>query len=553
MIVQSRKQQLVIFSMIIYLLTIITIFTSYKSSKTFLQCTIKLTQGINVLILAIFTALNLFLLWEFLRWILFGELRLIEHEHIFERLPFTIINVLFMISIFNEYQFFNALVFALILSVLKVFHWILKDRLESLLQSINDATDLKNLIFSRYMLNLAIFSVLDFWICSNTYRAFRGYDNNNSTNNNQNADSSNLMNKNNLTPTNKKALFLLFGMEFFVLFLDLINLAMHTVLNFYEFYCSQRATAHHNVNAGTDEESEEEADGDDDDANFNGLEGKFMYEKLIDVSTKFFKTIVHIFVLIQTKLQIMVLKDVVWDCLTLYQDSISLWKIYKNNKQLDDKLPTLSVNDVENDNDNICIVCMDDLVPSLHGKEAVEMTQADIDSISKSKRPKKLPCGHMLHLSCLKNWMERSQTCPICRLPVFDENGNVKPFLHTTTNNNMQPNNDADVTSTTATNSRTDTSTPMTDVPTPTRTSASALTTSSIITQDFKNGITPIDSVEWYAFEIDSISDARNEVKFNVRNASSNNRSIPMKLLIERMEETAEGQIVIPDSAFSRE
>jgi E3 ubiquitin-protein ligase synoviolin len=33
-------------------------------------------------------------------------------------------------------------------------------------------------------------------------------------------------------------------------------------------------------------------------------------------------------------------------------------------------------------------------------------------------RAKKLPCGHILHLRCLKSWLERQQMCPTCRRPV---------------------------------------------------------------------------------------------------------------------------------------
>lgn len=36
-------------------------------------------------------------------------------------------------------------------------------------------------------------------------------------------------------------------------------------------------------------------------------------------------------------------------------------------------------------------------------------------------RPKKLPCGHILHLGCLRSWLERQQVCPTCRSPVTGE------------------------------------------------------------------------------------------------------------------------------------
>ena len=34
-------------------------------------------------------------------------------------------------------------------------------------------------------------------------------------------------------------------------------------------------------------------------------------------------------------------------------------------------------------------------------------------------RPKKLPCGHVLHFACLRSWLERQQNCPTCRAPVL--------------------------------------------------------------------------------------------------------------------------------------
>ncbi|KAI5079527.1 hypothetical protein GOP47_0005006 [Adiantum capillus-veneris] len=32
---------------------------------------------------------------------------------------------------------------------------------------------------------------------------------------------------------------------------------------------------------------------------------------------------------------------------------------------------------------------------------------------------KKLPCGHLFHVHCLRSWLERQQTCPTCRSPVL--------------------------------------------------------------------------------------------------------------------------------------
>ena len=37
-------------------------------------------------------------------------------------------------------------------------------------------------------------------------------------------------------------------------------------------------------------------------------------------------------------------------------------------------------------------------------------------------RPKKLPCGHVLHFACLRSWLERQQNCPTCRASVLVAN-----------------------------------------------------------------------------------------------------------------------------------
>ncbi|KAJ7561271.1 hypothetical protein O6H91_03G021200 [Diphasiastrum complanatum] len=36
---------------------------------------------------------------------------------------------------------------------------------------------------------------------------------------------------------------------------------------------------------------------------------------------------------------------------------------------------------------------------------------------------KKLPCGHLFHVHCLRSWLERQQTCPTCRSPVLRPQG----------------------------------------------------------------------------------------------------------------------------------
>jgi E3 ubiquitin-protein ligase synoviolin len=58
--------------------------------------------------------------------------------------------------------------------------------------------------------------------------------------------------------------------------------------------------------------------------------------------------------------------------------------------------------------ENTCIICREEMRPwDPSAPGAIERS-----------RPKKLPCGHILHFGCLKSWLERQQACPICRRSV---------------------------------------------------------------------------------------------------------------------------------------
>ncbi|KYQ93374.1 hypothetical protein DLAC_06051 [Tieghemostelium lacteum] len=67
---------------------------------------------------------------------------------------------------------------------------------------------------------------------------------------------------------------------------------------------------------------------------------------------------------------------------------------------MNERFPDATEEELEN-TDKICIVCREDMLTG-----------------------KKLPCGHILHLHCLRSWLERQQTCPICRANVIIQDPN---------------------------------------------------------------------------------------------------------------------------------
>ncbi|PSR97115.1 hypothetical protein BD289DRAFT_451095 [Coniella lustricola] len=67
--------------------------------------------------------------------------------------------------------------------------------------------------------------------------------------------------------------------------------------------------------------------------------------------------------------------------------------------------------------EDTCIICREEMRPWDPNAGQLER-----------HRPKKLPCGHILHFGCLKSWLERQQVCPTCRSSVVADpqqrNGN---------------------------------------------------------------------------------------------------------------------------------
>ncbi|KAH8815615.1 hypothetical protein F5884DRAFT_828927 [Xylogone sp. PMI_703] len=84
-----------------------------------------------------------------------------------------------------------------------------------------------------------------------------------------------------------------------------------------------------------------------------------------------------------------------------------------------------TVEDIERE--DTCIICREIMRPwSVTNPPAPEGAPGQIPparrttTVNERSRPKKLPCGHILHLGCLKSWLERQQVCPTCRRPVVE-------------------------------------------------------------------------------------------------------------------------------------
>lgn len=99
---------------------------------------------------------------------------------------------------------------------------------------------------------------------------------------------------------------------------------------------------------------------------------------------------------------------------------------YRNaTRDMNSRYPDATAEELERE--NTCIVCREEMRPWVEPGAAGAQPGRRVDE---RQRPKKLPCGHILHFSCLRSWLERQQVCPTCRRPV----------LSNSTQNNQQAN-----------------------------------------------------------------------------------------------------------------
>lgn len=126
-------------------------------------------------------------------------------------------------------------------------------------------------------------------------------------------------------------------------------------------------------------------------------------------------------------LPVHIIRDVYLTASAFFKRLSSLLK-YRRAMHSMSRLPDASADDLGRE--DTCIICREDMRPwdPVANPGAIERT-----------RPKKLSCGHILHLGCLKSWLERQQVCPTCRTPVLTE-GN--PPAQNNQNNQNQNNQD---------------------------------------------------------------------------------------------------------------
>ncbi|KAK0125171.1 E3 ubiquitin-protein ligase hrd1 [Cadophora gregata f. sp. sojae] len=163
-----------------------------------------------------------------------------------------------------------------------------------------------------------------------------------------------------------------------------------------------------------------------------GWEAKGQWVLTLDLITDFVKLGIYVsffvILLMFYGLPIHIMRDLFLTARSFTKRLRAFVKYRKATQDMNARYGDATVEDIQRE--DTCIICREEMRPwSVTNPEPPPAAPAEAPpirpttTINERTRPKKLPCGHILHLGCLKSWLERQQVCPICRRPVIDAAG----------------------------------------------------------------------------------------------------------------------------------
>ncbi|KAJ5630487.1 E3 ubiquitin-protein ligase hrd1 [Penicillium longicatenatum] len=152
-----------------------------------------------------------------------------------------------------------------------------------------------------------------------------------------------------------------------------------------------------------------------------GWEEKGRWVFYLDLLTDFVKLLVYLvfFAILLTfyGLPIHILRDVVVTIRSFGRRIMDFLRYRNATRDMNERYPDATAEEVGRE--EVCIICREDMVPAHPAPAGGNAPPAaNARPVPDRLRPKKLPCGHILHFACLRSWLERQQNCPTCRRPV---------------------------------------------------------------------------------------------------------------------------------------
>ncbi|KAF2007731.1 hypothetical protein P154DRAFT_516548 [Amniculicola lignicola CBS 123094] len=338
----------------------------------------------------------------------YGRLRPIETEQLYDKAWFAVSETLLAMTIFRDD--IGIAFFAMFLCLLagKVWGWIGEGRVEVLEQQ---PPANPRLFHTRLMSSLLLSVAFDIFMMQ--YCIDR------------------------ILSETRPGVMVMFGFEYVLLAIASISILLRYTLSLVELVivhrqqtarrvareqARQQAQQQAQQQAATAEDGTEQPvqveDDDDDDTDVPGWEEKGRWVFYLDLATDFIKSVVYLgfFMILMTfyGIPIHIMRDLFMTIRSFIKRCNDFAKYRNATRDMNARYPDATAEELERE--NTCIVCREEMQPWVQpGAGDVPAGQR----VDERQRAKKLPCGHILHFSCLRSWLERQQVCPTCRRPVL--------------------------------------------------------------------------------------------------------------------------------------
>jgi E3 ubiquitin-protein ligase synoviolin len=344
----------------------------------------------------------------------YGQLRPIETEQLYDKAWFAVSETLLAMTIFRDD--IGMWFFAMFLCLLagKVWQWIGEGRVEFLEQQ---PPANPKLFHTRLMSSLLLSVAFDIFMMQYCIDS--------------------------ILSDARPGVMVMFGFEYVLLAIASISTLLRYTLSIIELFIIHRQekareetrrvtreqVRQRNVADGSEAAAAAPED-DDDEMDVPGWEEKGRWVFYLDLSTDFIKSVVYLgfFMILMTfyGIPIHIMRDL-FMTIRSFIKRLNDFVQYRNaTRDMNTRYPDATVEELERE--NTCIVCREEMRAWV--QPGVDAAQAG-RRVDERQRPKKLPCGHILHSGCLRSWLERQQVCPTCRRSVL-----TPPGTSTTQGNN---------------------------------------------------------------------------------------------------------------------
>ncbi|KAJ5566206.1 RING finger protein [Penicillium sp. DV-2018c] len=378
----------------------------HQRSNFYSACVYLSQSSANLMILTnlclLFTGFVLF--W--LQRLLYGPLRPIETEQLYERAWFAVTETCLAMTIFRGELGGWFLVMFISLLVGKVWGWIGEGRVEFLEQQPPANPRLFHIRLALSLVLTVLFDSFMLHYCVQT-----------------------------VITQARPDMMVMFGFEFAILTILSTSTLLRYVIALTEIYitrqqvkakmeeraCPRRSRLPPEDLPDENEVNEMEID-------VPGWEEKGRWVFYLDLLTDLLKLVIYLsfFGILLTfyGLPIHILRDVVVTIRSFARRIMDFMRYRNATRDMNERYPDATAEEVSRE--DVCIICREEMIPVQPAQpaapnaaeEPAPQRAARSQRVPDRLRPKKLPCGHILHFACLRSWLERQQNCPTCRRPV---------------------------------------------------------------------------------------------------------------------------------------